>query len=89
MEVTLSRKFKKDLKKLRRSGTFNIELLDNVINLFIADSVLPDSYKDHQLKGPMAHFRECHIKPDVLLIYEVEDKKITLTRIGSHSQLFE
>jgi mRNA interferase YafQ len=50
---------------------------------------LPDKFRDHQLKGKYAHYRECHIKPDLLLIYKLEGERLILVRTGSHSELFE
>ena len=46
-------------------------------------------YRDHALIGNYYGARECHIKPDLLLIYEKEDSLITLRRLGSHSELFK
>jgi mRNA interferase YafQ len=46
-------------------------------------------YKDHQLKGSLKEFRECHIKPDLLLIYSIEHNILELVNIGSHSELFK
>ena len=49
---------------------------------------MPKKYCDHELKGNLKDYRECHIKPDLLLIYEPNDKVIQLVRIGSHSELY-
>jgi len=50
---------------------------------------LPEKYKDHDLKGDWAGFRECHIQPEMLLIYERgDDDRIQLVRLGSHAELF-
>ena len=54
----------------------------------LCDVKLEDKYKDHQLKGNMKDFRECHIKPDLLLVYMIEDNVLKLVDIGSHSELF-
>ena len=51
--------------------------------------MLIEKYKDHQLIGKMKDFRECHIKPDLLLIYMIEDNTLKLVDIGSHSELFD
>lgn len=50
---------------------------------------LPDKNKDHQLKGEMKDFRECHIEPDWLLIYRIEEEELVLcaTATGSHADL--
>lgn len=49
---------------------------------------LPEKYRDHSLAGDYHGYRECHIKPDVLLIYRTDEQCLYLARIGSHSELF-
>lgn len=69
----------------------DISLLDEVIDLLRQGKQLEERYRDHGLTGNFADFRECHIKPDWLLIYLIEDDILTLTLIdtGSHSDLFK
>lgn len=69
---------------------YNINLLTEVIKILAAGSPLPEKYKDHALTGNWATYRECHITPDWLLIYKIHESilVLTLTRIGSHSDLF-
>ncbi|MCH9740981.1 MAG: type II toxin-antitoxin system YafQ family toxin [Epsilonproteobacteria bacterium] len=50
---------------------------------------LETKYKDHQLKGNLKEFRECHVKPDLLLMYRINDDVLELVDIGSHSELFK
>ena len=87
--IVPSTKFKKDLKQLIKRG-YDIRLLDNVVTLLAEGKTLPERYKDHSLNGNFKHCRECHITPDWLLIYKKENDMITLslTRTGSHSDLF-
>ena len=68
----------------------NISLLDEVVDLLRQGRQLEERYRDHGLTGDLAGFRECHIKPDWLLIYLIENDILTLTLIdtGSHSDLF-
>lgn len=54
----------------------------------INEEVLDVKYKDHPLKGEYSDFRECHIEPDWLLLYKIENNYIIFTRTGSHSELF-
>ena len=65
-------------------------MFEEVLSYLRADDVLPKKYSDHALKGSFLGHRECHITPDWLLIYKKEDDLITLslTRTGSHSDLF-
>lgn len=81
--------FKKDYKRIVKRG-YDVSLLEEVINLLANKIPLPKKYKDHGLSGNYAGFRECHITPDWLLIYRIDDNELILylTRTGSHSDLF-
>lgn len=87
--VKPSSRFKKDLKTIAKRG-YNISLLTNIIKLLAAGLPLPEKHKDHALTGNWINYRECHITPDWLLIYKIEEDilVLTLTRTGSHSDLF-
>jgi len=69
----------------------DLNLLDTVVDELRQGNPLDEKYKDHMLKGEYAGFHECHIKPDWLLIYLIEDNILTLTLVntGSHSDLFK
>jgi mRNA interferase YafQ len=86
-KIELSTAFKKDLKALRHTGVK--PLVDSVITLLQNDEPLPERYRDHNLSGDLAGYRECHIKPDLLLIYLKEPDVLKLARLGSHSKLFK
>lgn len=60
-----------------------------VIRVLAAGESLPAKHRDHHLKGEWSKYRECHIRPDLLLIYRIEGEKVMLARLGSHSDLFE
>ena len=81
--------FKKDFKTIKKRG-FDITLLINVVEKLINGEPLEEKYCDHALKGKFVGFRECHLTPDWLLIYLIEDDvlTLTLTRTGSHNDLF-
>ena len=81
--------FKKDYKLAMKQNK-KIDILDDVITMLSKGEVLPEKYKDHELKGNWKGHRECHLMPDWLLIYRVENDVLvlTLSRIGSHSDLF-
>lgn len=70
---------------------FDISLLDDVVDLLRQGRQLDEKYRDHGLSGNFAGFRECHIKPDWLLVYLIEDDVLTLTLVdtGSHSDIFK
>lgn len=81
--------FKKDFK-LAMKRSMKIELLEEVIAMLAMGETLPDKHKDHALTGNWVGHRECHILPDWLLIYRIEDEMLVLTlaRTGTHSDLF-
>ena len=81
-------RFKKDYKKVSASG-YVIEDVDEVIRSLASGSALPARFRDHPLKGKWRTYRECHVRPDILLIYRIESGNLMLARIGSHSDLFE
>jgi mRNA interferase YafQ len=83
--------FRKELKKLKtKPGHGNLdELLQSVLELLITDKPLPIKNRDHPLTGPYKGFRDCHIKPDVVLIYSRQNKTtLWLARIETHRELF-
>ena len=83
--------FRKELKKLRlhRDHGNLDELLEAVLELLVADKALPVKNRDHPLTGPYKGFRDCHIKPDVVLVYGKPDRTtLWLARIGTHSEVF-
>ena len=87
LQVTNS--FKKDYRKIIKRH-YNIDLLDNIVELLLEGKELPKENRDHELTGDWKGFRECHISPDWLLIYRYYENTLilSLTRTGSHSDLF-
>ena len=85
-------KFKRDFKRLK-GGQYAKELdrlFIEVLAPLLGDQALPLRYRDHSLTGEYRDCRECHLKPDLLLIYRrVGDDVLELTRMGSHSELFK
>ena len=90
---TISRtaKFKKDYKretKGQHRATLDADLLA-AISFLATDHALPERFHDHPLTGESTNHRECHLKPDLLLIYKKpDDSTLRLVRIGSHSEVF-
>ena len=87
--VKATTQFKKDYKLAMRRG-LDIRLLENVITDLAMGETLPERNKDHSLSGNWVGHRECHILPDWLLVYRIEDNVLvlTLSRTGTHSDLF-
>lgn len=89
--IERSTKFKKDYKRELKGRYRDIleSELKTVLVTLIRDEALDIRYRDHDLSGNWAGYRECHIKPDLLLIYRKMDGDILkLARLGSHSELF-
>lgn len=88
--VKVTSQFKKDYKLAMKRGR-KISLLKEIIADLANGNPLPDKNRDHSLTGNWVGHRECHILPDWLLIYRIEDDVLVLTlaRTGSHSDLFE
>ena len=89
LQVKFSNKFKNDLKLAKKQNK-NIDKLFIVIEKLANQEKLDDKYRDHLLIGEYKGLRECHIEPDWLLIYYIENNTLTLVlaRLGSHSDLF-
>jgi len=87
-EVKQTAQFKKDYRLAKRRGQ-NLRLLQEIILKLADGQTLPEKNHDHALTGDWIGFRECHITPDWLLVYKKEDDilVLTLTRIGTHSDL--
>lgn len=85
-----SSNYKKSLKKITRSGKIDIKEIDEFVEFLASGRGLPKQHKDHSLKGDMKGYRECHVRPDVLLVYQKQKDKLILVLIdiGSHSNLF-
>lgn len=82
--------FKKDYKNAIKRN-LNIDLLDDLIRKLANGEKLDSKYEDHLLSGNFKSFRECHITPDWLLIYKIENDKLVLvlSRTGTYSDLFK
>lgn len=81
-------KFRRDLKREMKADPSIQELLKLVISDLLEGKSLPEKMKDHPLSGEWKNHRDCHVKPDLVLIYKTDDEAVTLVRLGSHSELF-
>ena len=88
--VKFTTAYKKSYKLMKKRG-LDISLLDEVVDKLRQGIPLDEKHHDHELTGPFTGFRECHVKPDWLLIYLIENQILTLTLVdtGSHSDLFK
>lgn len=89
LKVRYSNSFKKDYKTILKRG-YDVKLLEEVIRFLVEEKPLPLIYIDHKLVGGFTSYRECHIMPDWLLVYKIEKEilTLTLTRTGTHSDIF-
>ena len=88
-EIKTTTKFEKGLKLMKKRG-YDLKLLKEVIDILSKEEELSSKYKDHYLQGDYIGFKECHIKPDWLLVYKIDNNilVLTLSRTGTHSDLF-
>jgi mRNA interferase YafQ len=89
-QIERTKAFKRDYKRVKSTPKHrNVEnLLRQILELLATDVSLPESNRDHALSGEWKDHRDCHLKPDLVLIYRRPDKKVVqLVRLGSHSDL--
>ena len=89
-EIRFTTAFKKSYKLMKKRG-LDVSLLDDVVDKLRQGEQLDARYRDHGLTGNFTGFRECHIQPDWLLIYLIENDILTLTLVdtGAHSDIFK
>ena len=89
LEIIYSNQFKTDYKKIKNDEKAK-RCLQEVLSILVSEQELPAKYKPHPLTGNYNQYMECHIKPDLFLIYRIKNEELTLylLRVGSHSNLF-
>ena len=89
LKIEYSKRFKKDFQNMLKRGV-KTDKFEYVLGELVNERALPAQYRDHALKGVYDGFWECHINPDWLLIYRIENDKLllSLVRTGTHSDLF-
>ena len=89
LKIRYHTSFRKDYKRIVKRG-YDVKLLEDIINKLANGEPLPEKNRDHSLSGEYSGCRECHITPDWLLIYEIDNGELILylTRTGTHSDLF-
>lgn len=90
MRINKTSRFKKEYRQMMKRG-YDPKLFEYVVGELAKGCPLAQKYSDHALTGSFAGFRECHIQPDWLLIYIIENDvlTLTLTRTGTHADLFK
>ncbi|KKR79628.1 MAG: hypothetical protein UU24_C0005G0046 [Candidatus Nomurabacteria bacterium GW2011_GWA2_40_9] len=90
LSIIESKKYKKSLKLYMQNKNFDVSKLEKIIELIQKRIPLDAKYHDHKLKGQLEGIRECHIYPNILLLYKILDKELILllVDIGSHPKFF-
>ena len=87
-DILRKKQFKKDYKRIARTGRNTTRLFD-AVTFLQAGEPLPPHYRDHALTGDWKDYRECHLGGDWLLIYQLTDEVVVLVRTGTHTELFD
>ena len=89
-EVKFTNQFKKDFKLAKKQNK-DLNKLFDVVNILAEGGILEAKYRDHDLSGEYKGTRECHVEPDWLLVYEIQNDVLVLIlyRLGTHSELFK
>jgi mRNA interferase YafQ len=85
----LHSRFKRDYKREKKTNPSLDAILGPILDLLATDAALPERLADHALRGEWKGFRDCHVKPDLVLIYAKSEGVLSLARLGSHSELFD
>ena len=88
LTVKPTTRFLRDLRLSKRRGN-DLDKLETIVDRLQARRSLPVKHRDHSLSGHWHHHRECHIEPDWLLIYRIDEDFLFLERTGTHADLFE
>ncbi len=88
--IVKTKRFRTAYKRVRSLPGFKQSVFYEVVTMLASGLVLPEKYRDHKLSGNLKNFRECHLAPDILLLYQIDDGilVLTLVSVGSHAQLF-
>ena len=87
LKITTSKKYRTQFKKQTAQDQ---DLIDEVVFKLASGEILEQKFYDHRLKGKYSQYRECHVKPNLLLIYQINNDvlELYLMQVGSHSELF-
>lgn len=83
-----AKQFERDVKLQKKRGK-DPDKLKTILRLLVESKMLPEKNRDHSLSGNFSGYRECHIEPDWLIIYRLQENAVYFVRTGTHSDLFE
>lgn len=87
LSIRQSTQFRRDIKRLGRQVA-DLSELESVVKILAEGETLEEKYRDHPLTGNWRGYRDCHIRPDWLLLYRITDEELQLARTGNHADLF-
>ena len=87
-DIVRTTQFKKDFKRVSKQNIDFRDTFIEVVQMLCNAQPLPERFQDHPLSGNYTGYRDCHIRPDLVLIYKSNEDSIILVRIGSHSEVF-
>ena len=90
-EIVRTKRFKTAFKRIKRLPGFKEKNFTEIVHTLASGMTLSAEYRDHQLTGNLKNFRECHVAPDILLIYQIDQGilVLTLVSVGNHAHLFK
>ena len=90
LQISFTRRMKRDVKRMKRRGK-DLNKLTDILDRLARREALEEKHRDHQLSGSLSDFRECHIEPDWLLMYQIQEDILilTATATGTHSDLLD
>ncbi|QQR65213.1 type II toxin-antitoxin system YafQ family toxin [Candidatus Kaiserbacteria bacterium] len=90
-EIVRTKRFKTAYKRVKQLNSFKEDVFAEIVLTLASGLALNEKYRDHKLTGNLKDFRECHIAPDILLLYQIDNGilVLTLVSIGNHAQIFK
>lgn len=89
LKLKVENSFKGDIKKIYKQGIITQDEIESVVESLLCQIPLAPKYQDHKLTGDLKAYKECHIKPNLLLVYKIIKDELHLVRLGLHSELFK
>lgn len=92
MKTELENSYLADFKRAVKQGLIDDktqQILNQVVETLLSGETLDPKHKDHPLKGDYRGYRDCHVKPDLVLIYKITDNVLHLVRLGAHREIFK
>lgn len=89
LNLNIENSFRDDTKRLYKRNIMAQDEIAPIVEKLLNQEQLDPQYNDHQLKGDYVGYRDCHIKPDLVLVYKIQNDTLYLSRIGRHRDIFK